>query len=332
MASDRVHPPSPRRQQLARAAGVIALAPTLTAAAAWLGAAVGATWVLAHGHSGVAPAIERAVAPSVELPALADVVRATLALAAPILLGALAAALLAHAAQARGLWLPRRRISGAPAEQASAGRRLGQLGLDMFRLAAVAGATLAWLALAAPAVQALLVLPADQASLTLPALLLAAGLLLAAALVLAGALELLVRALARRADARMTDAERREDRALAGRSPPRRPPRDAGPAALVRRCQLLATDGSTAVAVDVRGDRPHVAAIGHGLDAVAMLAAARHHRVAIHRDAGTTALLAAGQPGPADPRAWPRLAELVALASPATPAGGAPPAAPRSRR
>jgi flagellar biosynthesis protein FlhB len=318
MAEHRPFSPSPRRRALAHRAGLHAASPLVVgglAAAAALVAVVATAGTLADrlGRAIAAACRGRALlAPET----LATTVVAT---ALPIAGAAAVAAVLAHLAQTRAAWLPRRRIPGAPALAAGAWPRT-QSELGAFTSGVVVGAvTLAWLWWAAPR---LAVVPELAA---LPALAGAAGLLahLGAALVVAwlgfGALDAIARHAALGRALRMTSADKRNDDRLAGADPRWRARRAAiqrapAPLAAVAGSSVVLVGDDLAVAIawdPVHRPIPVRTARGRGPRATQLLGLARRHRIAIHRDPALAAALGEDD-GPVPEHAWPRLAELIA--------------------
>lgn len=323
MAADRPFPPTARRQALARAAGLTPASPIIVGALACAGA------VVALAIAG--PAIAQRLGASLRaaLTAAGDatgtntalsapgIVTTVVALALPVL-GALAlAALLAHLAQTRAVWLPRRRIPNAPAEDPQRGTR-GALAIG--NAITVGLVTVGWLFAMAPRLGAL----ASGADLARASALLVLSFLaaLAIAWVALGAVDALVRHAAHAHALRMTPAEQREDQRLAGADPRWRarreklargePVRDAIAGASV----LLLGDGvAVAVAWDPqRRPVPTRTASGRAARATQLLGLARRHAIAVHRDAELATLLATGD-GPVPETHWARLAEIIAATS-----------------
>src|SRR6185503_18913889 len=153
-AAHRPFPPSPHRRALARRAGLHAASPLLVAAAAAMAAlvALGAAGGALRDRLGaaiVAACAGRAPLAPDALPELAAGAILPLAGAAAL------AALAAHIAQTRGLWLPRRRIPGAPTLESGPGPRVGRAAFELTAAAAIGGVAFAWLWLSAPRIAAL---------------------------------------------------------------------------------------------------------------------------------------------------------------------------------
>ena len=316
MASERPFPPSARRLALARAAGLTPASPVLVGAAASIGAVVAlaitgpalAAQLRAWVRAAVSVADGTASAGGVQA-----ITGALAALALPVLGAISVAAVFAHLAQTRAVWLPRRRLPNAPVEDAQRGTR-GALAIGN---AVVIGAvTLAWLYAMAPRIAALVVV--DRASAG-ALLVLSFGAALAIAWISVGAVDALVRFAGHVQSLRMSPQEQREDQRLAGADPRWRarrdkvargePLRDAIAGASV----LVLGDGvAVAVAWDpVRRPVPTRTASGRAARATQLLGLARRHAIAVHRDPELATLLATGE-GPVPERHWPQLAEIIA--------------------
>lgn len=330
MASDADRPfaPSARRRALARAAGLTGASPALGAAAAWggglvavvlLGRAIAtklAGWATAAASAG-APSPVRSAAEPAERDALSIEIlpREVLALVLPALAAAALAAFVVHVAQTRAIWLPRRKLRGAPALSTSRTRRAG---LDLAAAFAIGAVTVGWLWACAPRLARLVDEP-GQAAWMLAAF--AAS--LAAVWVVFGALDALLRHAELARSLRMSAQEQREDARLAGADPrwaERR--RDAQRAVTPAReavaaASLLLLGDGTAVAIawdPVRRPVPVRTATGSGARATQLLALARRSRIPVHRDVELAAALADSD-GPVPEARWSRLAEIVAATS-----------------
>jgi flagellar biosynthesis protein FlhB len=307
MPERRPFPPSPRRRALAHKAGLSAASPLLVGAAA-TGAAAAASVMLARA---AATTLGRWIAAACDGRATLTpegAPRAVLALALP-LLGILAViAIASHLAQTRALWLPRRRIDGAPALPARRGV------IDMLGAIAIGVTTFGWLWLTAPRLARATSL--DDAGAALAAFLAT----LAIAWVALGALDALLRHAALGNALSMTAAEKREDDRLAAADPrwrqrraqiARESPRQAVAGSTLL---LLGDDVAVAIAWDpVRRPVPLRTATGRGPAATQLLGLARRHAIPVHRDAPLARLLA-GE-GPVPEAHWPRIAEIVAAVS-----------------
>ncbi len=133
----------------------------------------------------------------------------------------------------------------------------------------------------------------------------------------------------------MTSAEKREDERLAGADPRwqrrraevLRDARRGRPATPTASAQLrdaiagatvlvLGDDVAVAIAWDpVHRPVPVRTASGHGPRATQLLALARRHALAVHRDAALASALGAADGAVAEEQ-WPRLAEVVAALGP----------------
>lgn len=333
MAEHRAFPPSPRRRALARQAGLHAASPFLVGAAAAAAAlaalaALGGATLHRLGSAVAAACSGRPVLAPAALP------EAVAATALPIVGVAAIAAMIAHLAQTRAAWLPRRRIAGAPAIEAGAGSRTRRAAGELAAAAVIGGVAFAWLWQTAPHLAGLVALDpvaspapslASSPAAASPLLASATAMLanLAMALVLAwnalGVLDALARHAALARALAMTPAEKRQDDRLAGADPRWRARRVAvqraphaadavAGAALV----LVGDDAAVAIAWDpVHRPIPIRTATGRGPRASHLLGLARRHRIPVHRDpALTTALV--DDDGPVPEPHWPRLAEIVA--------------------
>lgn len=367
--SERELPATPRRLALARKAGAVAHAPTLTTAAAWAGMLAALTAMaprlvasvreaLRHGlaaaapssaplgqlgsmsatgstsaalsHAPISPPPSGAGAPSSisELAGLVgrsldEALAIALAVALPVLVAGAAAALLVHLAQTRALWIPRRRVPGAPVPPADAAARARGGLWAAVRGGALLAVAAGWLVAAAPAFAASLAIAPARLLPAGAALVAAAALALTATWVALGGLELLGRALALARAARMTPEEQREElRATGGAArlwrgahqrAGQRDREQLGDAAL-----LVVGDGVCA-AVAWHPQRTPVPAVvvarrGRGIEA--LLAVARAGGIPIRHRPELAAALAARGPGAVAEALWPELAKLVALSPP----------------
>jgi type III secretion system FlhB-like substrate exporter len=270
------------------------------------------------------------------------VLDAVVGLALPLAGAAALAALAVHIAQTRGVWLPRRRVPGAPASDAGPGPRTRRAAFELAAAATVGGVAFAWLWLSASRIAVLVELAPTAASVAAPpaasleaplaappaisplfagtAALLAS---LAAALVVAwavtGILDALLRHAALGRALAMTPAERREDTRLAGADPRWRAHRTAlargpSPADAVAGASLLVLGDNAAVAIAwdaALRPIPVRTAAGLGPLATQLLGLARRHRIPVHRDPALAAALVGGD-GPIPEPHWPRVAEIIA--------------------
>jgi flagellar biosynthesis protein FlhB len=343
---NRPFPPSPRRRALARQAGLVAASPVLTGAIA-CGAIV---LVLAAGALAVAPL--RAALTDICTNAdpntshhnalgAGDVALAVLALVTPLLGAAALAALLAHLAQARALWLPRRRVEGAPAFDRGPAARTRGVAFDLLAATVIGAVAFAWLWLFAPRLAVLLELggaaPGTAATTagassaagtgaaaggsSLLAAVAMLGVSALAAITIAwlavGILDALARHLELARTLAMSREHKREDDRLAAADPRWARhrasfARDTAPQIEAAAVVLLGDDVAVAIAWDpLSRPIPTRLATGRRAHATQLVGLARRHRIAVHRDAELATSLADGT-GPVPERVWPRLAEIIA--------------------
>lgn len=309
---------------IACAAAAIALAGLGAAAARELGGWIAAacetapTLVTRGGGDGVAGS--RHVADGSLSPGSAggllritDVVTAIGRIALPLLVALALAAIVAHLAQTRAGWLPRRRIPGAPALDAGPGVRVQRTAFELAAAGIVGALVVGWLWLVAPRLAALPGLPLASASLVASALA-----TLAIAWVSIGVVDALLRHRALDAALMMTSREQRDDARASGLDPRwkarlRQVPA-ADPAVAVPGSTLVILGDEVAVAVawdPLRRPIPVRTAVGRRARASQLVALARRHRLPVHRDPMLAAELA-GDVGPIPEPHWPRVAELVA--------------------
>ncbi|HSK02014.1 MAG TPA: EscU/YscU/HrcU family type III secretion system export apparatus switch protein, partial [Kofleriaceae bacterium] len=223
MTERRPFPPSPRRLALARQAGLSAASPVLVGAIAWIGAVVAAVFlaraaadVIGAWIAAACRAADGAVAasPTGEALALDHVMLALLELAAPLVAVAAIAAFVAHVAQTRGLWLPRRRIAGAPAVEPARARHAS---IEIGSAVVIGATAFGWLWLTAPRLAALFA--SDQLLAGVAAAIGSLAVSLAIAGVAVGVLDALVRRAELAQALAMTPTEKREDDRLAAADP-----------------------------------------------------------------------------------------------------------------
>lgn len=324
MAEHRPFPPSARRLGLARAAGLHAASPILVGAIA-CGAAVIAFVALGRVTSArLGASIVAACEGTASLPAPEALATTVLDLTVPALLAAALAAVFAHLAQTRAVWLPRRTIHGAPRPPSDHAARAS---LDLTAGLVIAAVTIGWLWVMAPRLAALTLSP------------LAGGLVIAsfgAAIAIAWVALGIVDALARQAQLtgalRMTPADKREDERLAGADPRWKQQRAraarSGSNLRAGRARGVAHDPSDAIAgssVLILGDDVAVAiawdplhrpvpvrtAVGRAAQATQLLGLARRHGLAVHHEPALASQLA-DRDGAVVQEHWPRLAEVIA--------------------
>jgi flagellar biosynthesis protein FlhB len=242
------------------------------------------------------------------------VTSAVLELAAPVVGIAAIAALIAHVAQTRSLWLPRRRIAGAPTIDPARVRRTA---FDVAAAIVIGVVAFGWLWTTAPRLASLFVvddpLPAIGSAL--------AGLIVALAIawLSVGALDALLRHAELSTALAMTVTEKREDDRLTASDPRWRAQRSAlmrapsaGPAVARAALLLLGDDTAVAIAWDPRRQPIPLRTItGRRAHATQLLGLARRHRIAVHRDAQLAAALVDGE-GPVPAAHWSRLADIIA--------------------
>ncbi|MBS1121425.1 MAG: FlhB HrpN YscU SpaS Family [Deltaproteobacteria bacterium] len=314
MAEDRPFPPSPRRAGLARRAGLHAASPLLVGAAA-SGAAVLVIGVLARAAAArLGASIEAACHGTPRALAPGDAVQAVVDLALPALGAVALIAVIAHVAQTRSLWMPRRTLAGAPRLDAGPGARTQHAGFELASAGVIGGVAVGWLWLVVPRLAALPSVPQAGASLIASAL--AA---LAIAWFAVGVMDALLRHRDLGRALRMTAQDKREDDRLAAADPRWRElrarahgaatPRDAIAGSTLL---LLGDDAAVAIAWDpLRRPIPIRTATGRGPRATQLLGLARHVQLAVHRDPQLVELLV-GHAGPVPEAHWTRLAEIIA--------------------
>lgn len=328
MAEDRPFAPSPRRLAQARRAGLTPSSPLLVGALA-CGAAVLALGVLgramlaklgtqiadACGQGDALTAGDTATSQATPLGSLLAAAVATIgALVVPLAAVIAVAAIAAQVAQARTLWIPRRRIDGAPALPADASARTRKAGRELLHLLAIGAVVVGWLWWTAPKLAALPTAPLAAGALAINAL--AA---LAVAWLAIGVLDALLRHVALGQALRMTSAEKREDDRLGASDPrwrrlARTLAREPDPRAQLAEATLLVLgdDAAVAIAFDpLRTPTPTRVAVGKGVLVTQLVALARRYRLPIHREPALAAALVERR-GAVPEQHWARLAELVA--------------------
>ncbi len=328
MAEDRPFAPSPRRLAQARRAGLTPSSPLLVGAVA-CGAAVPALGVLgramldklgveiakACGEGDALTAGDSVASQAGPLgTALASTIATLGALVLPLAAVVAFAAIAAQVAQTRTLWIPRRRIEGAPGLPADASARTRRAGLELFHLIAIGAVAFGWLWWTAPKLAALPTVPLAAAALAINAL--AA---IAIAWLAIGVLDALLRHVALGRALRMSSTEKREDDRLGASDPrwrrlARSLAREPDPRAQLAEATLLVLgdDAAVAIAFDpIRTPTPTRVAVGKGIRVTQLVALARRYRLPIHREPALAAALAERR-GAVPERHWARLAELVA--------------------
>jgi flagellar biosynthetic protein FlhB len=321
---DRPFAPSPRRRALARAAGLVLVSPAWTAAIA---VAAGIASIAAAATFTAGALTERT---RTTLAGAADgdpVARATstgaaawaadvLAAAAPLLLACAAGAVVATAALARGIFVPSRRVRGAPALDDAP---VTDAGLELARAAAVGAVAVGFVLAHLAPIAALTGHGAGSLAAALRALALGAAAHAVAAAVLVAVLDAIVRHQRLAAALRMTAREARDDAREAGHDPQRRrrlrDARAADPRERLRDASALLVGGDAVVAVrwTPGAAAPTVIAAGRGLDGRQLIAAARHRGVpALADDALAEALADRSGRGAVPAAHHARLARVLA--------------------
>jgi flagellar biosynthesis protein FlhB len=313
MNERRPFPPSPRRLALARRAGLSAASPTLVGAVAAIAALVAAIAVARAAVTLIGDWIAAACGGRAML-SPAQLPMAVIELAAPVGGAAALAAIVAHVAQTRALWFPRRRAPGAPILVRGAPQRLARTAFDQCATIALGLAAFGWLWTTAPRMPVLLAEPlaAGAAIASLVAT-------LAIAWITIGVVDTLFRRAELARALAMTTAEKREDDRLAAADPRWRAQQLSimrGPAvgeAVARSAVvLLGDDIAVAIAWDpTRQPVPLRTAVGRRARATQLVGLARRHHVAVHRDHELARTLADAE-GPVPEAHWSRVAEIIA--------------------
>lgn len=350
MSERRPFPPSSRRLALARAAGLTSASPLIVGAlacgatvvaavmlaraaagrlGAWIAAAcdsgdgrgggIGLGGMPGHGTGpsggmpgdGTGISDGHAVAATLHIDGLASSVAQ---LALPLLGAAAVAAVIAHLAQTRSLWLPRRRIEGAPTPPRAAGTRAA---FELVSAALIGAVAFGWLWITAPRLAVLVEL--HDASGAVGAAIASLVIALAIAWLVLGVADALLRRMQLADALAMTPTEKRDDERLAAADPRwarrrRELAREPAIAPAVARAAvvILGDDVAIAIAWDpVRQPVPLRTATGRRARSTQIVALARRHRIAVHRDAALAASLVEGD-GPVPEAHWPRIAEIIA--------------------
>ncbi len=329
--SERQFPPSARRLALARRAGLSAASPVIVGGLVLATAAIGLAISLGATHNAaarLATAIADACAGRTSLDAIAsthdlpgaisglarELAMSVLAIGAPILAAVAAVAIAGQVAQTRAVWLPRRRIDGAPSLDNGAGARTRRTAVELVFAAMVAAVMFGWLWLMAPRFAALLELGLHDLLAAAGALLLGALAAIAIAYLALGIIDALSRHLALARSLAMTAAEKREDDRLAAADPrwARQRSALARPSLEGATLLVLGDDVAVAIAWDARRRPvPTRIAIGRRAYATQLIGLARRHGLPVHRDATLAASLA-GAEGPVPAADWRALATVIA--------------------
>jgi flagellar biosynthesis protein FlhB len=245
---------------------------------------------------------------------LEGIVAHVVELAGPIIAAAAIAAVVAHVAQTRSLWLPRRRIAGAPIIEPA---RVHRTAFDISAAIVIGVVAFGWLWITAPRLASLFVV--DTPLLPVGSGLASLIVALAVAWISMGVVDALLRHVELTTALAMTITEKREDDRLSAADPRWRAQRTAlmrGPSAssAVARAALvlLGDDVAVAIAWDARRQPVPLRTItGRRAHATQLLGLARRHRVPVHRDAQLAAALVDGE-GPIPDTHWARLADIIA--------------------
>jgi flagellar biosynthesis protein FlhB len=269
---------------------------------------------IAGGHAtagGDAIAGGHAIATALHLDAIPSAIAEV---ALPLLGAAAIAAVLAQVAQTRALWMPRRRIDGAPEVPRATGTRAG---FELASAAVVGAVAFGWLWTTAPRLAVLVEL--HDATAAVGAAIASLVVALAIAWLTLGVADALIRRVQLAHALAMTPTEKREDDRLSAADPrwvrrrrelAREPA--VGPAVARAAVVIVGDDVALAIAWDaVRQPVPVRTATGRRARATQLVALARRHRIPVHRDAALAASLVDGE-GPIAEAHWPRLAEIVA--------------------
>jgi flagellar biosynthesis protein FlhB len=317
--SERPFPPSARRLALARHAGLSAASPLIVAGLVLATAAIGIAMSFGAAHNAgarLATAMADACAGRTSLSSSLgrELAASALAIVAPILGAVAAIAIAGQVAQTRAVWLPRRRIDGAPSLDNGAGARTRRTALELGFAVAVAAVVFGWLWLMAPRFAALVSLDHHDLLAAVGAVLLAALAAVAISYLAFGVIDALARQLALARSLAMTASEKREDDRLSAADPrwARQRGALARPSLEGATVLVLGDDVAVAIAWDARR-RPTPAriAIGRRAYATQLVGLARRHGVPVHRDATLAASLA-GAEGPVAAADWPALATVIA--------------------
>ncbi|CAN5250871.1 N/A [soil metagenome] len=318
--SDKPFPPSARRLALARQAGLTAASPLLVAGLACAALAI----VVAVGRFALGDPIAAACAGAATLPDARSLVTQVLGLTMPVVGTAAIAATAAHLAQTRALWMPRRRITNAPALDRGALARTRGTAFDLLAVAVVGAVGFGWLWSFAPRLAVLFELaPGDmlRASAALGASFIAA---LAVAYLALGVIDAVARQVELAGTLAMTSTEKREDDRLTSADPRWARQRallardtaseGAALATAVAGCAVVILGDDLAIAT--AGDAtkrpiPKRVAIGRRARATQLIGLARRHRIAVHRDPDLARALGDGE-GPVPETRWRALADVLA--------------------
>jgi flagellar biosynthesis protein FlhB len=256
--------------------------------------------------------------------AFGAVTHTVLSIAAPLLVAAALAAILAHLAQTRRLWNPRRKIERAPALEGGPAVRARGAAFDLLAVGGFGAVAFGWIWLVAPRLATLVELEPREmlgAAAALGASFIAT---IAIAWIAIGVLDALARQLALGTALAMTTAEKREDDRMASADPrwARQRALIGGDASMTGVALsnavassvvvILGDDLAIAIAWDpTRRPIPTRVAVGRRARATQLVGLARRHRVAVHRDLALARALGDGE-GPVPEIRWRTLADVLA--------------------
>ncbi|MGE0551585.1 MAG: EscU/YscU/HrcU family type III secretion system export apparatus switch protein [Kofleriaceae bacterium] len=309
MAQDRRFPPSARRRSLARQAGVHAASPHLVGAMVCAAVAVVLVAISRRTTAELGAAIAAACSQSAGTIEPGAVVRSVVSLVGPLLGLAAIVVVLGHLAQTRALWLPRRKLAGAPIQERG---RLAELGVELAGAAVFGAVTFGWLWWTAPSLAASIASPVAA-----PRLLGAFVTAIAGAWLVVGALDAIARHARVAAALRMTSTEKRDDERLTAADPRWRAHRARNATHTgddIAGASVVILGDSAAVAIawhPIHRPVPVQLARGSTSRATQLVGLARRHGIPVHREPGLVAALLDGD-GAVPRRLWSRLAEIIA--------------------
>ena len=248
--------------------------------------------------------------------------RTVLSVAAPLVVAAALAAIVAQLAQTRALWLPRRRIPHAPALDAGPAARARSTAFDLLGTVVIGAVAFGWLWIFAPRLVTLFELePRAMLSATgaLGVSVLAA---IAIAWVALGVVDALARHVAFAHALAMTTTEKREDDRLTAADPrwarqralASRDPQGEALSTAVATCAVIVLGDDVAIAIAwdaLRRPLPTRVAVGRRARSTQLVGLARRHRIPVQRNAELPRALADGE-GPVPEAHWRELAEILA--------------------
>jgi len=280
--------------------------------------------VVTVGRFTLGDAIAAACTGTATLPAARALVMDVLAIALPLVGAAAIAAIAAHVAQTRTLWLPRRVIDNAPALDRGAIARTRSTAFELTAVMVFGVVGFGWLWIFAPRLAVLFELAPGEmlrASGALGASFLAA---LAIAYLGIGVVDAVARHVELANALAMTATEKREDDRLTSADPRWARQRSllardtasegAALAASVAGCAVVILGDDLAIAIAWNATKrpiPTRVAVGRRARATQLVGLARRHRIAVHRDPDLARALGDGE-GPVPETRWRRLADVLA--------------------